>query len=68
VELKRRGRREAELARRLTSDPANLAMAARLRRETTVTLPWIAQHLQAGTWKSLTTKLRRWSKANEARR
>jgi hypothetical protein len=56
------------LARRRKSDPGKLAMAARLRRETTVTLPWIAQHLQAGTWKSLTTKLRRWRKANEARR
>ena len=67
-ELKRLGWREGELARRRKSDPGKLAMAARLRRETTVTLPWIAQHLQAGTWKSLTTKLRRWRKANEARR
>jgi REP element-mobilizing transposase RayT len=67
-ELKRLGWREGELARRRKSDPGKLAMAARLRRETAVTLPWIAQRLQAGTWKSLTPKLRRWRKAHEAKR
>jgi REP element-mobilizing transposase RayT len=54
-----------ELSRRLKSDPAKLAIAARLRRETTLSLPWIAARLQAGTWKSLNAKLHRWRKANE---
>jgi hypothetical protein len=58
-ELKRLGWTEAELGRRLKSDPAKLAMAVRLRRERTVTLPWIARRLQSGTWKSLNAKLHR---------
>ena len=62
------GCKEAELVRRLKSDPAKLAMAARLRRGATVTLPWIAQRLQAGTWKSLNSKLHQWRKANVAER
>jgi hypothetical protein len=53
------------LSRRLKSDPAKLAIAARLRRETPLSLPWIAARLQAGTWKSLNAKLHRWKKANE---
>jgi hypothetical protein len=40
-------------------------MAGRLRRETTLTLPWIAARLHMGTWKSLNAKLYRWRKANE---
>ena len=66
-ELKRLGRSEGELSQRPKSDPAKLALAARLRRETTLTLPWIATRLHAGTWKSLNTKLHRWRKANESR-
>ena len=58
-ELKRLGWRESELAKRPKSDPAKLAIAARLRRETTLTLPWIALRLHAGTWKSLNPKLHR---------
>ena len=46
---------------------AKLAMAARLRRETTLPLPWIAARLHMGTWKSLNAKLYRWRKANERR-
>jgi hypothetical protein len=42
-----------------------LALAARVRRETTLTLPWIAARLPLGTWKSFNAKLHRWRKANE---
>jgi hypothetical protein len=65
-ELKRLRWNAGELGRRLKSDPAKLAIAARLRRETTLSLPWIAARLQAGTWKSLNAKLHRWRKANES--
>jgi hypothetical protein len=42
------------------SDPAKLALAARLRRETTLTLPRVAARLRLGAWKSAAAKLRRW--------
>ena len=64
-ELKRLGWRDRELAQRPKGDPGKLAIAARLRRETTLTLPWIAARLQAGTWKSLNAKLHRWRTINE---
>ena len=48
-ELKRGGWTEAELANRRKGDPAKVAMAVRLRRETTMTLNWIAERLQMGT-------------------
>jgi len=41
-------------------------LAARLRRETTLTLPWIAARLQAGSWKSLVAKLHRWRKTHDS--
>jgi REP element-mobilizing transposase RayT len=64
-DVKRLGWSEGELGQRPKSDPAKLAMAARLRRETTLALPWIAARLHMGTWKSLNAKLYRWRKANE---
>jgi 5-formaminoimidazole-4-carboxamide-1-beta-D-ribofuranosyl 5'-monophosphate synthetase len=42
-----------------------LAIAVRLRRETTLALPDIAARLQGGTGKSLNAKPYRWKKANE---
>ena len=54
------------MSQRPKSDPAKLAMAARLRRETTLTLPRIAARLEMGSWKSLNTKLHRWRKINES--
>jgi len=39
---------EEELNQRRKGDPAKLRMALRLRRETTMTLSWIAQHLHMG--------------------
>jgi hypothetical protein len=64
-ELKRLKWQQKELGQRAKSDSAKLAIAARLRRETTLTLPWIAARLHAGTWKSLNAKLHRWRKINE---
>jgi hypothetical protein len=51
---------EAQLVERRKSDPAKLALAARLRRETTLTVGWIAQRLHLGTRKSAAVKLHRW--------
>jgi len=41
-ELARRGWQESDLAARLRSDPGKLAIAARLRSETTLPIKWIA--------------------------
>lgn len=65
-ELKRLRWSPGEWSQRPKSDPARLAIAERLRRETTLTLPWIAARLHAGTWKSLNAKLYRWRKTNES--
>lgn len=56
---------EADLERRAKSDPQKVALAVRLRRETTLTLPAIAERLHMGSWKSLNALLYRWKKANE---
>jgi len=61
-ELERLGWTEAQLRERRKSDPAKLAMAARLRRETTLTVGWIAARLRLGTRKSAASKLHGWSK------
>jgi putative transposase len=63
-ELKRLRWTERELKTRAKSDPAKLALAARVRRETTQTLEWIAHRLQMGTRKSFNAKLYRWLKAS----
>jgi hypothetical protein len=47
--LERLGWPEAELIRRRKGDPVKLQIALRLRRETTMTLEWIAQRLAMGT-------------------
>jgi len=44
---------EAELISRLKNDSGKLAMAARVRKETTLPSKWIAASLQMGTSKSL---------------
>ena len=53
-ELVRRGWQESELAARHRTDPGKLAIAARLRRETTLPIKWIAArvkiHEPAGSW------------------
>jgi hypothetical protein len=56
-ELKRLGWKAPDLRERAKSNPAKLALAARLRRETTLTIREIARRLEMGSWKSLNNKL-----------
>ena len=49
AELKRRKWDAKTLAQRRKGDPAKLAIARRLREETTMTLKWIAERLSMGT-------------------
>ena len=49
-ELKRGRWQEADLKTRPKGDPVKLALAARLRAETTMTVGWIAERLAMGTW------------------
>jgi hypothetical protein len=48
-ELKKVGWRKEDLSRHRKGDPHKVKMALRLRRETTMTLGWIAAQLQMGT-------------------
>jgi len=57
TELKRVKWRDADLARQPKTHPQKLAMATRLRRETTLTIREIADRLRMGSWKSLNNKL-----------
>ena len=56
-ELKRREWQQGDLARRRKGDADKLTIAARLRRETTLTIREIAQRLHTGSWKSLNNRL-----------
>jgi hypothetical protein len=67
-ELQRLGWNARELKQRRKSDPAKLAIAARLRRETTLTLSWIAARLHGGTCKGFNAILHRWRKEHEPRK
>jgi hypothetical protein len=49
AELKRRRWKEAALRTRPKGDPAKVALAARLRAETTMTVGWIAERLGMGS-------------------
>ena len=49
AELKRRRWREEDLGRRAKGDALKVALAARLRAETTMTVKWIAARLQMGS-------------------
>ena len=49
-ELKRRGWTKAELKRWRKGDARKVALARRLREQTTVSLRWIAENLHMGTW------------------
>ena len=49
-ELRRRKWEEEDLPRRRKGDRDKVKIALRLRRETTMTLKWIAQRLDMGTW------------------
>ena len=49
-ELKRAAWKEKDLPGQNQGDKAKIAMARRLRQETTKTLPWIAKRLAMGSW------------------
>jgi hypothetical protein len=55
---------ETELKSRRKNDPSKLVLAARLRKETTLTTKEIAARLSLGTPKSATTTLHRWMRSN----
>ena len=63
-ELQRQGWTAAQMRARRKSDPDKLALAARLRRETTLAVGWIAQRLGLGTKKCATTRLQEWKRAD----
>jgi hypothetical protein len=58
-ELSRRGWTESDLAARRRSDPGKLAIAVRLRNETTLPVKWIAARVQIGTAKGAKSVLHR---------
>jgi Transposase IS200 like len=64
AELAKRKWDEQVLAGRRKGDPVKVAMAQRLRRETTVPLAWIADWLQRGA-KTHLAHLLYWSKRDE---
>jgi hypothetical protein len=49
AEMRRRRWREEDLARGPKGDPAKVALAVRLRAETTMTVNWIAERLRMGS-------------------
>ena len=49
AELKRRRWQAADLVRRRKGDAVKVALAARLRAETVMTVKWIAERLQMGS-------------------
>ena len=57
-ELQKRGWTEAELMQRRKSDADKVRTAGRLRRETTMTLAWIAKRLHMGAWAHVSNLLR----------
>ena len=57
-ELQKRGWTEAELMKRRKSDTEKVRIAGRLRRETTMTLAWIAKRLRMGAWTHVSNLLR----------
>jgi len=65
AELRRRRWTESQLRNRRKGDPGKVEIAWRLRRETTMTLRWIADRLHMGTWTSVSNCLTEKRKLNE---
>ena len=65
VELNRRKLKASELRTRPKGDAAKVALAARLRTETTMTVGWIAERLGMGSRGYLNQLLYRHRKARE---
>ena len=57
-EMKRLGWEKGDLQRRRKGHKGKVAMARRLRKETTMSLKWIAQRLQMGSWTYVSNLLR----------
>jgi hypothetical protein len=55
--LKEAGRKPSDLALRRQGDPVKIALARRLRRETTMPVKWICERLAMGSWKSVHRRL-----------
>jgi REP element-mobilizing transposase RayT len=66
-ELAKLGWSPADLARRRKSDPAKLALAARLRNETTLSIREIAARLVLGKPKGAKSNLHKWMRGNASR-
>ena len=64
-EFRRLRWQNGEVERRPVEDAGKVRIAAGLGEETTVTLKWIAQRLQMGTWTNLNHHLY-WAKRNQA--
>lgn len=64
-ELTRRGLRDKDLANRRKNDPVKLEIAARLRRETTLTIKEIAAKVHLGTSKTANANLHRHMQKSE---
>jgi REP element-mobilizing transposase RayT len=56
--LKKLGWAKSELAARRKSDPHKVALARELRSQTTMSLKWIAQRLEMGSWTHVSNLLR----------
>jgi putative transposase len=65
-ELRRRGWTEGTLRKRAKGDPAKVQIAVRLRRETLVTVAWVAARLQMGSVAHVNTRLYQWRKAKDS--
>jgi len=63
--LRRRGWMEAEPTLRRRVDPEEVKSAWRLRRETAMTLKWIAKRLKMGAWTHVSNCLVQKRKQNE---
>ena len=59
-ELARLGWQESDLASRRKADPDKLAIAVRLRSETTLSIKWIAARVRIGSSKGAKSVLHRW--------
>ena len=64
-ELARLGWSTEQLGHKPKTHPGKLALAARLRTETILTVRQIAARLQMRTWKSANSRLHHWSKPND---
>ena len=65
-ELRRWQWAESELGRRRKCDPNKLALAARLRREPTLTVKTIAERLHLGTPLNARVRLHEWMRTQQA--